>query len=133
MAFLSPFFIPVTFSSLVPSIFLLQEQLGYHQRKGAKGETGSLKQEKVRDRSGRREERNQRRKEPDQSRKGKREGRELRYRESWLCLRGLSAAPPKDPIDIGQDSTDVAAQLNQGVLFAVLYLPLLDSRLNDHR
>lgn len=54
------------------------------------------------------------------------------YRESWLFLRGSSTASSKGPIDTSKDSTDVAAQLNQGVLSTILYLPLLDSRLNNH-
>lgn len=61
-----------------------------------------------------------------------REGREVGYRESWHCLRGLSTAAPKDPIDSSKGSTDVAAQLTRGVLSTVLYRPLLDSRLNNH-
>lgn len=78
------------------------------------------------------EERNQRGKGPGQDRKGRGEGREAGCRKSWLCLRGSSTAPLKVLIDISKDKTDAAVQLNQGLLSTVLYLPLLDCRLNNH-
>lgn len=53
-------------------------------------------------------------------------------RKSWLCLTGSSTAPLKVLIDVSKDRTDAAVQLNQGLLSTVLYLPLLDCRLNNH-
>lgn len=66
------------------------------------------------------------RKGPDKNRKSKEEAREVDFRESWLCLRCSSTAPPKSLPDTLIQMW--LFSLNPGVLSAVLYRPLQDSR-----